>query len=51
MPVTTKRPNALQLLAVRLITLILAAALIATSGVLATWLDPEPESNSMHRLP
>lgn len=33
-------------LVVGLIALILATALIATSGVLATWLDPEPETIS-----
>jgi hypothetical protein len=51
MPAPNKRPNALQFLFVGLIALILATALIVTSGVLATWLDPEPETNSMYHLP
>ena len=50
-PAPNKRPNALQLLLVGLIALILATALIVTSGVLATWLDPEPETNSTYHLP
>ena len=48
MPAPNKRPNALQLLLVGLIVLILATALIVTSGILATWLDPEPETHSMY---
>ena len=50
-PALNKRPNALQFLLVGLIALILATALVVTSGVLATWLDPEPETNSMYHLP
>lgn len=51
MSAAKKRPSALQFLVVGVIVLILAAALIATSGVLAASLDPEPEMNSMHLLP
>lgn len=45
-----KRFNALHFLIGGIIVLILVVGLIVTSGVLATWLDPEPEALSIQLL-
>jgi len=42
----TTRLTALHVLIVGVIVLMLAAVLVTTSGVLATWLDPERETNT-----
>ncbi|WP_158253146.1 hypothetical protein [Cryobacterium sp. Y50] len=42
----TKQRTALRILIVGVIILILAAVLVTTSGVLATWLDPERETST-----
>ncbi|WP_166805580.1 hypothetical protein [Cryobacterium ruanii] len=43
---STKQRTALRILIAGVVVLILAGVLVTTSGVLATWLDPERETNT-----